>query len=137
MTLTDLPFFNACLNSLAAVLLSLGYWAIKRQQQLLHKKLMIAAFLVSTLFLVSYLIYHYSVGHVAFKGEGWLKTLYFFILIPHIILAVVMLPLILRTFYLAYKQDFVRHKKIARITLPIWLYVSVTGVLVYWFLYHL
>lgn len=96
---------------------------------------MLSAFTTSTLFLVSYLIYHYQVGSVPFKGEGWIRTLYFAILISHTVLATAIVPLVLITLTRALKGNFVKHKRIARWTLPLWLYVSITGVVVYWMLY--
>jgi len=98
---------------------------------------MLSAFTASALFLISYLTYHFQVGSVPFKGEGWMRTLYFTVLISHTILAVVIVPLVLVTFYRALKGSFDRHKRIARWTLPLWLYVSVTGVIVYWMLCRL
>jgi putative membrane protein len=136
MTIQDLPTLNATLNSIAGVLLLWGYISIKQGKQELHKKLMVSALIVSAAFLTSYLIYHYHVPSKKFPDLGWIKTLYFLILFPHIILAVVMVPMILKTFFHAYKQDWEKHKKIARITFPIWMYVSVTGVIVYFMLYH-
>jgi len=98
---------------------------------------MLSAFLASTFFLTFYLIYHYQVGSVSFKGQGWMRSLYFSILISHTILAVVIVPMVLITLTRALKGNFDRHKRIARWTLPLWLYVSVTGVVVYWMLYRL
>ena len=98
---------------------------------------MLSAFLASTFFLTFYLIYHYQVGSVPFKGQGWIRSLYFSILISHTILAVVIVPMVLITLKRALKGNFDRHKRIARWTLPLWLYVSVTGVVVYWMLYRL
>jgi len=98
---------------------------------------MLSAFTTSTLFLISYLIYHYHVGSVPFQGQGWLRAVYFAVLVSHTILAVLIVPLVLITLTRALKGNFDRHKRIARWTLPLWLYVSITGVLVYWMLYHL
>jgi putative membrane protein len=136
MTIQDLPTLNASLNSAAGVLLLSGYIAIKNNKRDLHRNLMIAALIVSAAFLTSYLIYHFHVPSKKFPDLGWIKTLYFLILFPHIILAVVMVPMILKTFWHAYKQEWENHKKIARITFPIWMYVSVTGVIVYLMLYQ-
>jgi putative membrane protein len=136
MTVQDLPTLNASLNALAASLLLSGYISIKKGDQQLHKKLMIAALLVSAMFLTSYLIYHYHVPSKKFPDLGWIKTVYLLVLIPHIILAVVMVPMIIKTFWHAYKEQWEAHKKIARITFPIWIYVSLTGVIVYFMLYH-
>jgi len=98
---------------------------------------MLSAFTTSTLFLVSYLVYHYHVGSVPFQGQGWLRAVYFAVLVSHTILAVLIVPLVLITLTRALKGNFDRHKRIARWTFPLWLYVSITGVLVYWMLYHL
>ena len=136
MTVQDLPTLNASLNTFAGILLLSGYIAIKKGKKELHRNLMIAALAVSAAFLTSYLIYHYHVPSKKFPDLGFIKTIYFLILFPHIILAVVMVPMILKTFWHAYKQEWEKHKKIARITFPIWMYVSVTGVIVYFMLYH-
>jgi putative membrane protein len=136
MQVQDLPTLNASLNAVAATLLLSGYIAIKNKKTELHKKLMVATFIVSSLFLTSYLIYHYYVGSVKFPDLGWIKTVYLLILIPHIILSAVMVPMILKTFWHAYRQEWEKHKKIARLTFPIWMYVSITGVIIYLMLYH-
>lgn len=136
MTLLDLPTVNATLNSIAGVFLLTGYIAIKKNKKELHIKMMIAALITSAAFLTCYLIYHFHVPSKKFPDLGFIKTVYYLILFPHIILAAVMVPMILKTFWHAYKQDWEKHKKIARITFPIWMYVSVTGVLVYLMLYH-
>lgn len=136
MTVQDLPTLNATLNSIAGVLLLSGYIAIKKQNKDLHRNLMIAALIVSAAFLTSYLTYHFHVPSKKFPDLGIIKTIYLIILIPHIILAAVMVPMILKTFWHAYKQEWEKHKKIARITFPIWMYVSVTGVIVYFMLYQ-
>lgn len=136
MTVQDLPSLNASLNSVAAVLLLSGYIAIKNQKRDLHRNLMIAALIVSAAFLTSYLIYHFHVPSKKFPDIGFMKTVYLLILIPHIILAAAMVPMILKTFWHAYKDEWERHKKIARLTFPIWMYVSITGVIVYFMLYH-
>jgi putative membrane protein len=136
MTVQDLPSLNALLNSVAATLLLSGYVAIRQGRQQLHKQLMVGALIISAAFLTSYLIYHFHVPSKKFPELGWIKTLYLVILIPHIILAVVMVPMILKTFWHAFRGEWEAHKKIARITFPIWMYVSVTGVLVYFMLYH-
>lgn len=136
MTIQDLPTLNASLNSLSAILLLAGYLSIKNGKPELHKKLMISALIVSSAFLTSYLIYHWHVPSKKFPDLGWIKIVYFFILIPHIILAIVMVPMILKTFWHAFRGEWVAHKKIARITFPIWMYVSITGVIVYFMLYH-
>jgi uncharacterized membrane protein YozB (DUF420 family) len=136
MTIQDLPTLNASLNSIAAFLLLSGYIAIKKNKKILHRNFMISALVVSAVFLTSYLIYHYHVPSKKFPDLGWIKTVYLLILVPHIILAAVMVPMILKTFWHAYRQDWEKHKKIARLTFPIWMYVSVTGVIVYFMLYH-
>lgn len=136
MTVQDLPTLNASLNTFAGILLLSGYISIKQGKKVLHRNLMISALIVSAAFLTSYLIYHYHVPSKKFPDLGFIKTIYLLILIPHIILAVVMVPMILKTFWHAYKQEWEKHKKIARITFPIWMYVSVTGVIVYFMLYQ-
>ena len=135
--LSFLPTLNATLNATSATLLLLGYFFIRRRRIAAHKTCMVAALLVSTLFFISYLYYHYHHGATPFPGTGWVRTLYFSILIPHTILAVVTVPLALTTVYRAWRGRFERHKRIARWTLPLWLFVCVTGVVVYWMLYHL
>lgn len=136
MKVQDLPTLNASLNAVAATLLLLGYIAIKQKKEELHKKLMISALVVSAAFLTSYLIYHYHVPSKKFPELGWIKIVYLLILIPHIILAAAMVPMILKTFWHAFRNEREKHRKIARITFPIWIYVSVTGVVVYFMLYH-
>ena len=135
MALTDLPTLNALLNSVAATLLVAGYAMIRRRRVDAHRRCMLAAFGTSTLFLISYLTYHANVGSVAYTGQGPVRTVYFAILISHIILAALVLPLALVTLVHGLKQRFDRHRRIARWTLPVWLYVSVTGVVVYLMLY--
>ncbi len=125
---------NAFLNSVSVAFLLLGLRAIKRGQQNIHKRYMVSAALSSILFLLSYLLYHYFVGDTKFEGQGILRPIYFFILITHIILSVINVPLVFATLFLAFTNRFARHRKLARITFPIWLYVSVSGVLVYFFL---
>ena len=136
MTIQDLPTLNASLNTIAGIMLLSGYIAIKKGRRELHIKLMVSALIVSTAFLTSYLIYHFNVPSKKFPDLGWIKTVYLIILIPHIILAAVMVPMILKTFWHAFRGEWEKHKKIARITFPIWMYVSVTGVLVYLMLYQ-
>ncbi len=128
---------NATLNGTSAILLALGYNAIRQRKIYLHKKFMISAFAVSTAFLISYLVYHYRVGSVPFQGQGWIRPVYFAILISHTILAVVIVPMILVTLRRAWLQKFDKHRIIARYTLPLWMYVSLTGVFVYFLLYKL
>ena len=138
LSYSDLPTVNATLNGTGSVLLITGYFFIRQKKIRAHKACMIAASMVSILFLTSYVTYHYHVGFTRFTGEGWMRTVYFAILIPHTILAMVAVPpLVIMTLYAALRGCFDRHKRVARWTLPIWLYVSVTGVLVYWMLYHL
>lgn len=137
MTLSALPTLNAVLNGSCAFLLVAGYLSIRKNRVLWHRLFMGAAFIVSNLFLASYLYYHAHHGATHFQGTGWVRPLYFAILITHTILAAVIVPLVLRTLYLALRNRFDAHKRIARWTLPIWLYVSVTGVVVYWMLYRM
>ncbi len=137
MTLADLPAVNACLNSTSAMLLAAGYFFIKRGHKIAHRNCMVAAFIVSAIFLTSYLVYHYSAGRTEFKGQGWIRPVYFTILLTHTVLAVAIVPLILLTFHRALKERFELHKKIARWTWPLWMYVSVTGVVIYLLLYQL
>lgn len=137
MDFTILPTVNAILNSIAAVLLVRGWVLIRRRDFEAHKKTMLAAFATSTLFLISYLIYHAQVGSVKFTGTGPVRVVYFTILISHVILAAAITPMALITLYRAWKNQLERHRRLAKITLPLWLYVSVTGVVVYAMLYHL
>ncbi len=136
ISIGDLPTLNAALNGTSAVLLALGYLFIRRKKVDLHKACMVSAFVTSTLFLVSYLIYHYHAGSKPFPGEGWTRPVYFTILISHVILATVTLPLAIVTLARALRGRFEKHRRIARWALPIWLYVSVTGVVVYLMLYR-
>ena len=137
MTLRDLPTLNALLNATSACLLALGYVLIRRGRRRAHEAVMQAALASSALFLVSYLVYHAQVGSVRFAGQGPIRTAYFAILISHTILAIAIVPLVLITFVRARRGRFDRHRAIARVTLPLWAYVSVTGVVVYWMLYRL
>lgn len=137
ITVSELPAVNASLNATSAVLLCLGYYFIRHKQQTAHKACMLGAFGVSTLFLVCYVIYHLNHGATKFPGQGAVRYVYFFILITHTILATVIVPMILTTLYRALRGQFEKHKRIARWTWPLWVYVSVTGVVVYWMLYHL
>ncbi len=136
ISIGDLPTLNAALNGTSAVLLTLGYLFIRRKKVNLHKACMVSAFVISTLFLVSYLTYHYHAGSKPFPGEGWTRPLYFTILISHVMLATVTLPLAIVTLARGLRGRFEKHRRIARWALPIWLYVSVTGVVVYLMLYH-
>ena len=131
-----LPALNAGLNTAAACCLLGGYYWIRRGRVAIHKRFMVAALGFSSLFLTSYLVYHFQVGSVAFTGTGWVRPVYFAILVSHIILAAAILPLAAVTVYRAWYERFESHKRLARWTLPIWLYVSVTGVIIYWMLYH-
>ena len=126
---------DATLNGVAFVLICAGLVAIKRGNVELHKKLMLAAVCVSALFLACYLTYHATCESVKFTREGWVRPVYFTLLISHVVLAAVQVPLILRTVYLGLKDRRAQHKKWAKVTTPIWLYVSVTGVVVWWMLY--
>jgi uncharacterized membrane protein YozB (DUF420 family) len=137
LTISDLPALNATLNGLAALLLLCGFVFVRRRQIPRHRACMLAAFACSVVFLASYLFYHAKVGSVRFQGTGPIRTLYFTILISHTILAATVPPLALVTLTRALRGRFERHRAIARVTLPIWLYVSVTGVVVYWMLYRL
>jgi putative membrane protein len=137
VTIRDLPVLNATLNAISACLLLLAYRAIRALEIERHRSLMLAAAATSTLFLGSYLTYHAQVGSVRFTGQGPIRIVYFAILISHTLLAIVVLPLVLRTLYLGLKRRDDRHRRLARVTFPIWLYVSVTGVVVYWMLYRL
>ncbi len=132
-----LPTWNAFLNGLSGILLLAGYAQIRKKNILAHKRLMVSAFLVSILFLTSYLYYHYNVGSVPFTGQGWIRPVYFAILISHTLLAATVPFLASITLYRAIRGEFDRHRRIARWTFPIWVYVSVTGVVVYLLLYVL
>jgi uncharacterized membrane protein YozB (DUF420 family) len=137
MELTSLPALNATLNGTAAVLLLMGRRQIRLQQVAAHRRIMIAAFVVSTLFLISYVIYHLNVGSVRFEGQGVIRPIYFALLISHVVLAAVQLPLVLTTLVLGLRRRDATHRRWARWTYPVWLYVSVTGVIIYLMLYHL
>ena len=131
-----LPTLNAILNATSAVCVVSGFLFIRRGRINAHRACMIAALIASALFLVSYLYYHAQVGSVPFQGQGWIRPVYFTILISHTVLAVVIVPLVLVTLTRALRGRFDRHKQIARWTFPLWLYVSITGVIVYLLLYH-
>jgi putative membrane protein len=132
------PALNATLNGIAAVLLAAGYVAIRNGKREIHKKLMVSAFFVSCAFLVSYVIYHARIHQVIhFQGQGWIRPVYFTLLTSHTVLAVVIVPLILITLRRAWVQRFDKHRLIARWTLPLWFYVSVTGVIVYFMVYQI
>ena len=132
-----LPHLNACLNSTSALLLFSGYSFIRKRNVVAHRACQIAALAISILFLASYLTYHFNHGTTRFQGTGLARPIYFTILTSHTILAIVIVPLVILTFYRAFRGDFVRHRKIAKITLPLWLYVSITGVIVYLMLYQI
>ena len=134
--ISDLPTVNACLNATSALLLIAGYLCIRQRRINAHKACMGSACVTSVMFLISYLIYHYYHGSTRFTGQGWERTIYFTILISHTILATVIVPMVIMTVRRALKDAFVRHAAIARWTLPLWLYVSVTGVAIYWMLYY-
>jgi len=135
--IADLPALNATLNATAAVLLSIGYILIRKGRIETHRKVMLAAFATSVLFLVSYLVYHANVGSKRFPGAGTIRTVYLSILLTHTVLAAAIVPLVLVTLSRGLSARYDRHRTIARWTLPLWLYVSVTGVIVYWMLYRM
>jgi putative membrane protein len=137
MEITDLPAVNATLNSMSAVLLGCGYYFIRRRQIPRHRLCMISAFVCSCAFLTCYLVYHYNVGSVPFKKAGWIRPVYFTILITHVTLAATIVPLALITLYRALRERFDKHRRIARWTWPLWMYVSVTGVVIYLMLYQM
>jgi putative membrane protein len=132
-----LPALNAILNATSAACLAAGWIAIRRRRIALHRACMLGAFCVSVLFLVSYVVYHALAGSRPFTGQGWIRPVYFALLISHVVLAAAMVPFVLTTLYRALGADFARHVRLARLTLPVWLYVSVTGVVVYLLLYRL
>jgi uncharacterized membrane protein YozB (DUF420 family) len=134
---SQLPALNATLNALSTALLVTGYVFIRRRDMRRHRACMLAALVTSALFLTSYLVYHAEVGSVPFKGQGTIRVVYLTILLTHIVLAAIILPLALITVWRAFARRFDRHRKIARWTLPVWLYVSVTGVVIYWMVYRM
>ena len=136
-SVSDLPLVNASLNGIATVLLLVGYVCIRQRRIAAHRAAMVSAFATSVLFLISYLVYHAHAGSRPFPGQGPIRVVYFVILISHIILAATIPPLAGITLWRAYRRRFDRHMKIARWTLSVWLYVSVTGIVVYWMLYQL
>jgi uncharacterized membrane protein YozB (DUF420 family) len=137
LTFSDLPTVNAVLNASSALLLALGFVAIRAGRREAHRRFMLAAVTTSSLFLVSYLVYHFQVGSVRFAGTGSIRTVYLSILATHTVLAVAILPLVLITLRFALRERFAAHRRLARVTLPLWAYVSVTGVVIYWMLYRL
>jgi putative membrane protein len=137
IAITELPTLNAVLNFTAAVLVGAGFYFIKKKNISAHKACMVAALVVSALFLTSYLIYHYNVGSVRFTKQGWIRNVYFPLLLTHTVLAAIVAPMVLRTAFLGFKGRWANHVRIARWTFPMWTYVSVTGVVVYLMLYRL
>lgn len=137
MTLADLPAVNAGLNTLSTLFLTAGYVFIRRQRQVAHRNCMIGAVISSALFLTCYLIYHYNAGRTVFRDPAWFRPIYLAILLTHTILAVVIVPMVLMTLYRAVRRQFEAHKRISRWTWPIWMYVSITGVLIYFLLYQI
>jgi putative membrane protein len=137
VTLADLPALNATLNALSAIFITTGYLLIRRGERVLHKRCMLAALVTSSAFLVSYVIYHANVGSRPFPGVGGIRVVYFAILITHVVLAAAILPLALTTTARGLRAQYDRHVRIARWTLPLWLYVSVTGVVIYLMLYRM
>lgn len=135
MTVRDLPTLNASLNAMATVLLIYGYILIRQGKREQHKRVMLSAFAVSVVFLISYLIYHFNVGSVPYQGQGFIRKIYFTILISHVLLAITVPVLALMSLWRAFQERFDKHRKVARIAYPIWLYVSITGVVVYLMLY--
>ena len=131
-----LPAVNATLNATSGILLVIGWILILKRRIDLHKRVMLSACVTSSIFLISYLVYHFFAGATRFAGTGAVRTVYFTILITHTILAVVVLPLVIASVWNALRRRYPQHRRVARWTLPVWLYVSVTGVLVYFFLYH-
>jgi uncharacterized membrane protein YozB (DUF420 family) len=136
ITLSDLPSINAVLNATAAILLLVGRQYIRKGEREKHRMCMLGAFGTSILFLISYLVYHYQHGSQPFQGTGWVRPLYFTILGSHTVLAAGLAPLVIMTLRRAFRKEYDLHKKLARWTFPIWLYVSVTGVIIYVMLYH-
>jgi putative membrane protein len=136
VTVHDLPALNATLNGLSGILLAVGWLLIRARRVAAHRGFMIAAFVTSSIFLVSYVIYHAQVGSVRFTREGWVRPLYYAILITHVTLAATVPPLAIVTLWRGLSGRFARHRAIARWTFPIWMYVSITGVLVYVLLYQ-
>jgi len=137
VSISSLPLLNATLNGIATVFLVAGYLLIRRHRIRAHRAAMIAAFVTSVLFLISYLVYHANAGSRPFPGRGPIRTVYFCILVSHIILAATIPPLAGVTLWRGLHDQFDRHRRIARWTLPLWLYVSITGVIVYWMLYQM
>ena len=137
MNLSDLPTLNACLNGASTVFLSAGYYFIRKGNKTAHRNCMIAALITSALFLTSYLIYHYNAGRTSFPNPHWFRSTYLVILLTHTVLAVAILPMVFMTVYRAIRGQWDRHRRIARWAWPVWMYVSVTGVLIYLLLYQI
>lgn len=137
MTYQDLSTINATLNLISAIFLTLGYIFVKRGRPDRHKKMMIGALVSSAAFLVCYLIYHYAVGSVPYEKQDWTRPVYFAILIPHVILAALMVPFVLMAVWHAFREEFAKHTRITRWLWPVWMFVSVSGVAVYLMLYQL
>ena len=137
LSVSDLPALNATLNGASAIFLALGYGFIKNRNRAAHQRCMLGALLMSALFLTSYVIYHANVGSKPFQGTGAIRYAYFFILITHVVLAAAIVPLVVMTVWRALSTRFVEHRRIARITWPLWMYVSVTGVVIYLMLYRM
>ena len=137
ISITDLPTINALLNGTSATLLAVGFYLIRQKKVRAHQICMLSAFATSALFLLSYLVYHLQVGSIPFTGQGLIRPVYFTILVSHVGLAALVVPLGLTALALALTKRFAKHKGLARKTLPLWLYVSISGVIVYLMLYHL
>ncbi len=136
MTASFLPTLNAILNFISVVFLTLGYIQIRKKNIAAHKRLMLSALITSILFLTSYLIYHYQVGSIPYPHHDWTRPLYFAILIPHIILAALMVPFIITIVWWAFRENFEKHRRLAKFVWPVWMFVSVSGIIVYLMLYH-
>ena len=137
MTFSDLPAVNASLNGLSAVLLSFGFYFIRRKNVPAHRRCMLSAVVTSTLFLVCYVVYHAKAGRTVFRDPAWFRPYYLALLLTHTVLAVVIVPMVIITLSRALRERFDKHKRIARWTWPLWMYVSVTGVLIYFLLYRI
>jgi uncharacterized membrane protein YozB (DUF420 family) len=135
VSFSDLPAVNASLNGLSAIFLSLGFWFIRRKNIAAHQRCMVSAVVTSILFLACYLTYHFKAGRTVFKDPAWFRPIYLTLLLTHTLLAVTIVPMIIITLSRALRQRFDKHKKVARWTWPLWMYVSVTGVLIYYLLY--
>ena len=137
MMVQDLPAVNACLNGLSTIFVAIGYIMIKQGKKVAHRNCMVGALTASTAFLTCYVIYHLQTGHTSFQDPAWFRPIYLVFLASHVLLAVAIVPLVIITVFRAARGNFERHKKIARWTWPIWMYVSVTGVLIYLLLYQI